>query len=429
MKIETRKLTELHSPAKNARTHTDRQLQEYVRSINMFGQIRPLVVDETGEILCGNGLYAALQKAGRTTCDCYVVTGLSSAEKTKLALADNRVFELGETDDNILAELLQDLDGDLDIPGWDEDWLSEFLAEDVPSEMIFPTPNGVQTPSPIRYPTQAGTPSAECIHTMIIHETDDHYTPAPERITPTAKRGEVYQLGRHRIMCGDATNPEDMRKLMNGATADLLLTDPPYNVNYEGAAGTILNDNMADQLFQDFLTEALCNAKEALAPGGAFYLWHAESKGYEVRGACNAAGLKIRQCLIWAKNSMVMGRQDYQWKHEPCLYGWKDGAQHQWYSDRKQTTVLEYDRNVRNDLHPTMKPIPLFDYLIRNSCAPGGIVLDPFAGSGTTIIACEQNGRTAYAMELDPVYVGVICDRYQQLTTTKASMGCEGLPQ
>lgn len=200
----------------------------------------------------------------------------------------------------------------------------------------------------------------------------------------------------------------------------MLLTDPPYNVDYQGTAGKIKNDNMEDTAFRRFLTDAFSNAAAVMKPGAPFYIWHADSEGYNFRGACRDAMLRVRQCLIWVKNSMVMGRQDYQWKHEPCLYGWKSGAGHLWASDRKQTTVLEFDRPTKNKEHPTMKPVALFDYQIQNNTKGGDAVLDLFAGSGTTIMACEQNGRNAYCMELDPRYVDVIIKRWETFTGEKA---------
>ena len=204
---------------------------------------------------------------------------------------------------------------------------------------------------------------------------------------------------------------------------DMLLTDPPYNVEYTGKtkdALTIVNDKQNDEQFRAFLTDAFMAAYETMKPGAVFYIWHAESEGLNFRAACKAAGLEVRQCLIWNKNSMAMGRQDYQWKHEPCLYGWKEGAGHLWASDRKQTTVLNFDRPTRSKEHPTMKPVKLFDYQIQNNTKGGDCVLDLFGGSGTTLIACEQNGRTAYLMELDPKYCDVIIDRWEALTGGKA---------
>jgi site-specific DNA-methyltransferase (adenine-specific) len=207
--------------------------------------------------------------------------------------------------------------------------------------------------------------------------------------------------------------------------ADLLLTDPPYNVNYEGKTEEhliIQNDKMDDDSFKNFLDDAFTTANENLKPGGAFYIWHADSEGYNFRRACKEVGWTVRQCLIWNKNTLVMGRQDYHWKHEPCLYGWKDGAGHLWASDRKQTTVIDWDRPTRADIHPTMKPVGLFDYQIKNNTNVGDLVLDLFNGSGTTIIACEQNGRTGYAMELDPRYVDATVQRWENLTGEKAEL-------
>lgn len=203
----------------------------------------------------------------------------------------------------------------------------------------------------------------------------------------------------------------------------MLLTDPPYNVAYEGKtedALTIQNDNMDDESFRQFLTNAFFAADSVMKKGAVFYIWHADSEGYNFRGACRDVGWTVRECLIWNKNQMVLGRQDYHWKHEPCLYGWKDGASHLWASDRKQTTVLDFDKPQRNGVHPTMKPIALFDYQIKNNTKGNDIVLDLFGGSGTTIMACEQNGRRGYSMELDPRYVDVIIKRWEDFTGEKA---------
>lgn len=204
---------------------------------------------------------------------------------------------------------------------------------------------------------------------------------------------------------------------------DMLLTDPPYGVDYTGKTKDALkidNDNRKDEEFIEFLTKAFANADSVMKSGAVFYVWHADSKSYVFRMACHTVGWEVRQVLIWVKNSMVLGRQDYQWKHEPCLYGWKSGAGHLWASDRKQTTVLEFDRPSRNAEHPTMKPVKLFDYQMCNNTKGGDCVLDLFAGSGTTLIAAEQNGRTAYCMEYDPKYIDVIIDRWEKLTGEKA---------
>lgn len=210
---------------------------------------------------------------------------------------------------------------------------------------------------------------------------------------------------------------------MNGELADLLITDPPYNVNYEGKTKDRLkieNDKMSDSTFREFLRDAFVCANTVMKPGAVFYIWHADSEGYNFRGACKDVNWQVRQCIIWNKNVMVMGRQDYQWKHEPCLYGWKDGASHLWASDRKQTTVIDFNKPQRNGEHPTMKPVGLFDYQIKNNTKGSDIVLDLFGGSGTTLIACEQDGRKARLMELDPHYCDVIIQRWENLTGHKA---------
>lgn len=238
--------------------------------------------------------------------------------------------------------------------------------------------------------------------------------------------GEIYKLGDHRLMCGDSTSPDDVKRLLGeNQTADLFLTDPPYNVAYEGGTKdklTIKNDSMEDARFYAFLCDAFSAADSVIRPGGVFYIWHADSEGYNFRAACKNTNWKVRECLIWNKNSMVLGRQDYQWKHEPCLYGWKDGGSHGWYSDRKQTTVLNFNKPVRNGVHPTMKPVDLFAYQICNSSKPGEVVLDLFGGSGTTVIACQKFHRKCCTMELDPKYCDVIRRRWAEFTQGE---GCD----
>ena len=407
------KLATLRKVDGNVRKHSEQQIKEYMRSVEAYGQLKPLVIDEEGTILIGNGLYDALIGLGWTEADCYRVTGLTDKQKKKMMLSDNRVYELGETDDAAVAELLRELEGDTDIPGFDTEWLEEVYnsIDDIVDDEFELEEN--QRPLP---------PESTFNHTEINPDTDDGYDEEEHEVEARAQPGQIYRLGRHRLMCGDSTSVTDIQRLMGESKADLLLTDPPYNVDYEGTAGKIANDNMDDSSFVLFLEQAFSAAAKVLNPGSAFYIWHADSKGYETRLACHNAGLQIRQCLIWAKNSLVMGRQDYQWKHEPCLYGWTPGGKHRWYSDRKQTTILFFDKPQRNELHPTMKPVPLFDYLIHNSTAEGDAVLDLFAGSGTTIVACEQNNRTAFCMELDPHFVDVIIDRWEILTGQKAEL-------
>jgi site-specific DNA-methyltransferase (adenine-specific) len=240
---------------------------------------------------------------------------------------------------------------------------------------------------------------------------------------PVTVDGDIWVLGKHRLMCGDSTRIDALEKLCDGRQVDMWLTDPPYNVAYEGKtkdALKIKNDSMDDAGFRQFLRDSYVAADAVMKAGAVFYIWHADSEGYNFRGAANDAGWKVRQCLIWKKSTMVMGRQDYHWRHEPCLYGWKEGAGHLWATDRKQTTILEFDKPSRNGEHPTMKPVALFEYQMLNNTKGGDIVLDSFGGSGTTMLAAEKNGRIANLMELDPKYCDVIIKRWQDFTGKQA---------
>ena len=304
---------------------------------------------------------------------------LSPEEANKLRLLDNKLNE-SEWD----MELLADDIPELDFFGYDIDWELPEIEEE--NEVV-----------------------------------EDEEPEPPEE--PKSKLGDIYQLGEHRLMCGDSTNVDNIAALCNGEKVDLYLTDPPYNVDYTGKTKDALkieNDKKDDAGFRQFLVDAFSAASAVLKSGAAFYIWHADSEGYNFRGACHDIGWQVRECLIWKKNVMVLGRQDYQWQHEPCLYGWQGGGSHAWYSDRKQTTILEFDRPTRSKEHPTMKPVALFDYLIKNSSKAGDIVLDSFGGSGTSIMACEQNGRRCYTMELDPRYVDVIIQRWENFTGQQA---------
>lgn len=367
----------------------DMAVDDVAESMEQVGYITPIVIDENRQILAGETRCKALKKRRVKRDKVLQVFGLTEEQKKKYRLLDNKVGEIAEWDAELLAGELEEVDfGDFDF-GFDD-----LMAELTDSSDISDNPL---------------SPAVD----------DDHDIVLPEE--PKAKRGDIYQLGAHRLMCGDSTDPADVARLMGGTQADLLITDPPYNVNYEGGTGlTIQNDNMEDAEFRKFLRDAFQCADSAMKPGAAFYIWHADSEGYNFRGACHDIGWQVRQCLIWNKNALVLGRQDYQWKHEPCLYGWKAGAAHTWLNDRTQTTVLDFDKPSRSDIHPTMKPIGLFDYQIRNSCPVGGAVLDLFNGSGTTIMACEQNGRSAYTMELDPRYVDAAIERWESFTCGKA---------
>ena len=369
----------------NARTHSDEQIEKIAKSMKEFGFINPILVDGNLNVIAGHGRILGAKKLGMKEVPCLFIEDLTEEQKRAYIIADNRLAEDAGWDKELLKIELEDLKNmNFDIT------LTGFELEDFDFSMD---------------------------ETEVIEDEFDETVPEE----PTSKKGEIYKLGKHFLMCGDSTDINDVEKLMNGVKADMLLTDPPYNVDYEGGTGlTIQNDNMDDETFREFLRVSFFNANSVMKEGAVFYIWHADSEGYNFRGACHDIGWKVRQCLIWCKNTLVIGRQDYHWKHEPCLYGWKEGASHLWASDRKQTTVLEFDRPSVSKEHPTMKPVGLFDYLIKNNTKKDDIVLDLFAGSGTSIIACEQNGRIAYSMELDPKYVDVIISRWEKLTGQQA---------
>ena len=413
-KIVYKKVSELKLNEKNPRKN-DEAVAIVMKSIQDFGFKNPLIIDKNNIVWCGNTRLKASRKLGLEKVPCIVADDLTEEQIRKLALIDNKSSEIAEWDFDLLSEEL----ADLDLSDFELDWGIEELE-----------------------------PEKE------VKEDDfDVDSAIPEE--PKAKLGDIYQLGEHRLMCGDSTKEEDVAKLMDGKLADLVVTDPPYNVDYEGATKDklkIINDKQEDSQFLLFLTNAFNCININLKMGGAFYIWHADTEGYNFRKALRDNNLQVRQCLIWNKNAMVMGRQDYQWKHEPCLYGWKDGAAHYFIDDRTQTTVIEdkgidlkklkkeemlkllqdifsdkvsttiinEDKPTRSEEHPTMKPIKLFARQIKNSSRIDEIVLDLFGGSGTTIIACEQLNRKAYLMEFDPHYVDVIIERYEKFTGKKA---------
>jgi site-specific DNA-methyltransferase (adenine-specific) len=387
MDIVMMKLSELVPYDKNPRKN-DEAVKYVKASIQEFGFKVPIVIDKDNVIIAGHTRYKASKELKIDEVPCIIASDLTEEQIKAFRLADNKVSEQAEWDLELLSEELDDL-FDFDMGAFGFELESE--EEDVE-----------------------------------IQEDEYEIEPPAE---PRAKLGDIYQLGNHRLMCGDSTSIDDVEKLMDGTTVDLLLTDPPYNVNYEGKTKDKLkieNDKMNNDNFRQFLVDAFTCADSVMKPGAGFYIWHADSEGYNFRGACYDIGWEVKQCLIWNKNSLVLGRQDYHWKHEPCLYGWKSGAGHNWYADRKQTTVLDFDRPSRNAEHPTMKPIPLFDYQIKNNTKKEDVVLDLFGGSGTTLMACEQNNRKAYLMELDPKYVDVIIDRWEQYTGQKAQLLTDG---
>ena len=385
---------EIKFDTKNYRTHDEKNKKLILKSLKKCGAGRSILIDKQGEIIAGNGVYEQAKNLNipvkiietdgseliaikRTDLD------TESKKRKELALADN------STSDNVTWDL-SNLKADFDLSELPE-WGLEGLVE---VEQLDP-------------------------------EITEDEVPSNEQVETRVKRGDIWKLGEHRLMCGDSTVITDVEKLMNGEKADLLLTDPPYNVAYEGKTEeklTIKNDKQDDSQFLQFLTDCFSCAFSVLKEGASFYVWHADSEGLNFRLAIKNAGLTLKQNLIWVKNSMVLGRQDYQWRHEPCLYGWKEGAAHNWYSDRKQTTILEFDRPTRSTEHPTMKPIALFAYQLGNSTQRGGLVLDLFGGSGTSIIASEQTGRKCYTMELDEHYCDVILTRWENLTGKKAEL-------
>ena len=376
--------------ANNARVHSDKQILQIASSIKEFGFTNPVLIDKDNGIIAGHGRVEAARKLGHKEVPVIRLEHLSEAQKKAYILADNKIAMNSTWDDQLLALELQtigDLGINLDFTGFDESEISALTPQEITEGL-----------------------------------TDEDALPeTPEE--PITKPGDIWILGKHRLMCGDSTSIDHLEKLCNGRQVDMWLTDPPYNVAYTGKTAealTIQNDSKTDADFRQFLRDTYSAADSVMNTGAVFYIWHADSEGYNFRGAAKDCGWVVRQCLIWKKSSLVMGRQDYHWKHEPCLYGWKEGAGHLWAADRKQTTILEFDKPSRNGEHPTMKPVALFEYQMLNNTKGGDIVLDSFGGSGTTLVAAEKNGRVAYLMELDPKYCDVIVKRWEEFTGKKA---------
>ncbi len=429
-KLEILPIDTLTPYANNARTHSDDQIKKIQASLREFGFVNPVLIDANRGVIAGHGRIEAAKREGMTEVPCVFVEHLTDAQKRAYILADNRLAEDAGWDMDVLnleIKQLMDMGFNIGLTGFDglQDFDSSVEIKDPPFDI------------------------------------DEEIAAIDE---PVARRGNMWSLGRHKLMCGDSTDVTDVGRLMGDNVADMMLTDPPYNVDYGEKAEAINpygyhfsprrieNDRMSDSEFLSFLTKAFDNARNSIRPGGAFYIWHASSTLYEFETALKRAGMQTRQQLIWNKSSMVLGRQDYQWKHEPCLYGWKDGAAHYFVDDRKQTTVFEDEvpnfKSMKKDElvallsdifsdkvsttvisenrpslspeHPTMKPIKLLARLIKNSSKIGESVLDLFGGSGSTLIACEQLNRTCYMMELDPKYCDVIIGRWETLTGQKA---------
>lgn len=388
MEIRKMKLEQLtpafYNPRKELKPGDD-EYEKLKRSIETFGYVDPIIFNSrTCRVVGGHQRLIVLKDLGWNEVDVSVVD-LSEEQEKALNIALNKIS--GEFDFPKLKDLLEELDEngfDLTLTGFD-DWEIEELINPLEDE----------------------------------EEIEDDDFDVEEVLdnnqSPISQQGDIWILGKHRLMCGDSTNAEDVNRLMGDKKADLIVTDPPYNVAYKGKTKdslTIKNDDMSNDEFYQFLFNVYSRLFEITKKGGSIYVFHADTEGVNFRKAMVDAGFKLSQCLVWVKQTMVMGRQDYHWQHEPILYGWKPGAPHSWYSDRKQTTVWKFDRPTKNDIHPTMKPIPLIAYPIKNSSKRNDIVVDLFGGSGSTLIACEQTGRINYSMELDEKYVDVIVQRY-----------------
>lgn len=400
MQIELKQVTDLllaeYNPRKDLKPG-DKEYEKLKRSIEQFGYVEPVIWNQTtGRVVGGHQRLKVLMDMGITEVDCVIVKMDVEKEKA-LNIALNKIS--GEWDNDKLALLISDLQGtdfDVSLTGFEPEELEDLFRED--------TKGGVK---------------------------EDDFDVAGELEKPTfSKAGDLWQLGEHRLVCGDSTNPETLELLMAGKQANLVITDPPYNVNYEGSAGKIKNDSWSDSdAFYHFLLDAFVNAEAHMASDASIYVFHADTEGLNFRRAFQDAGFYLSGCCIWKKQSLVLGRSPYQWIHEPVLFGWKQKGKHQWYTGRKETTVWEFDKPKKNGEHPTMKPIPLLAYPIMNSSMTNSIVLDIFGGSGSTLIACEQTGRICRTVELDEKFCDVIVKRYieQVGSSEKVSVIRDGL--
>ena len=365
----------------NARTHSPEQINKLRSSLREFGFINPVIIDRDYGVIAGHGRILAAKEEGITEVPCVFADYLTEAQKKAYIIADNRMAMDAGWDEELLRveiEALQAEAFDVSLTGFDPNEIDDLFKENL----------------------------KDGLH-------DDDFDIEAELKKPTfTKAGDVWTLGRHRLVCGDSTKKETYDILMDGKKANLVLTDPPYNVNYEGTAGKIKNDHMANDAFYQFLLDAFTNMEAVMADDASIYVFHADTEGLNFRRAFADAGFYLSECCIWKKNSLVLGRSPYQWIHEPVLFGWKKSGKHAWYAGRKETTVWEYDKPKKNADHPTMKPIALLAYPIMNSSMTNALVLDPFGGSGSTLIACEQSERTCYTVELDEKYCDVIVKRY-----------------
>ena len=364
----------------NARTHSPEQINKLRASLREFGFINPVIIDRNFGVIAGHGRIAAARAEGITELPCVFADHLTEAQKKAYILADNRMaLDAGWDEDMLRVEIeaLQGADFDLMLTGFDDKELVDFFG--------------------------TGNDDAK--------DDDFDLSSALEQAS-FVQKGDVWTVGRHRLMCGDATSMDDVATLMDGKKANLLLTDPPYGVSFKSSSGlTIQNDSMKNEEFYQFLYDAFAAAVCFLGAGASAYVFHADTEGLNFRKAFIDAGFHLAGCCIWVKDSLVLGRSDYQWQHEPVLYGFLQNGKHNWYSDRKQTTVWNFAKPKRNANHPTSKPLDLLSYPIGNSTQENGIVLDTFGGSGSTMMACEQTNRICYMMELDEKYASVILRR------------------
>ena len=365
--------------ARNARTHSKEQILQLRASLREFGFVNPVIVDKDLNIIAGHGRILAAKEEGITEVPCVFAEHLTEAQKRAYIIADNRLAMNAGWDMEMLSVEISELQGadfDLSVLGFDEAELSKLMGD-------------------------------------IEDVKDDDFDVDEELKKPAVtKVGDLWLLGNHRLICGDSTKIDTFTVLMDGKQANLVVTDPPYNVNYEGSAGKLKNDNMADEAFYTFLLSAFKNMEAAMTKDASIYVFHADTEGLNFRKAFSDAGFYLSGTCIWKKQSLVLGRSPYQWQHEPVLFGWKKAGKHNWYSDRKQTTIWEFEKPKKNSDHPTMKPVPLIAYPILNSSMVNSIVLDPFGGSGSTLVACEQTERICYTIELDEKYCDVIVKRY-----------------
>ena len=372
--------------ANNARTHNKEQILKLRSSLREFGFVNPVIIDREYNVLAGHGRIMAAKEEGIAEVPCVYADHLTEAQKKAYILADNRMALDAGWDEELLSvemQELQELGFDLSMTGFDEKELTDLLGVDADGEA---------------------------------KEDDFDLSTALEKAA-FVRRGDVWTVGRHKLMCGDATSAKDVSALMGDTKANLILTDPPYGVSFKSSSGlTIQNDSMKNEEFYTFLLSSFQRMAEHLEKGGSAYVFHADTEGLNFRKAFIDAGFHLAGCCIWVKDSLVLGRSDYQWQHEPVLYGFMQNGKHHWYSDRKQTTIWHFDKPKRNANHPTSKPLDLLGYPIGNSTQENGVVIDTFGGSGSTLMACEQMNRICYTMELDEKYASVILRRYVEDT-------------